>query len=140
MKTKVLFLCTGNSCRSQMAEGFLRAYGGDAYEAYSAGTKPSTVNPLAVAVMKEVGIDISGHRSKNVAEYLGQHFPLVVTVCDNAKEHCPIFPGPCIREHWPFEDPAEAKGTDEQRLEVFRRVRDEIGARILSFVQQRAAV
>src|SRR5208282_2114306 len=106
MKTKVLFLCTGNSCRSQIAEGFLRAFGGDKYEAHSAGTEPSSVNPLAVEVMREVGIDISEHRSKNVTEYLGQHFPLVITVCGNADEHCPIFPGPCIRKHWPFEDPA----------------------------------
>jgi arsenate reductase len=139
MKTKVLFLCTGNSCRSQMAEGFLHVYGGDKYDAHSAGTKPSTVNPLAVKVMREIGIDISGQRSKNVTEYLGQHFPVVITVCDNAKEHCPIFPGPCIREHWPFEDPAEATGTREQRLAVFRKVRDEIGARVRSFVAQKAS-
>jgi arsenate reductase (thioredoxin) len=134
MKTKVLFLCTGNSCRSQMAEGFLHVYGGDKYDAHSAGTKPSTVNPLAVKVMREIGIDISGQRSKNVTEYLGQHFPVVITVCDNAKEHCPIFPGPCIREHWPFEDPAEAVGTEEQRLTVFRKVRDEIASRIRSYL------
>jgi arsenate reductase (thioredoxin) len=134
MKTKVLFLCTGNSCRSQMAEGFLHVYGGDKYDAHSAGTKPSTVNPLAVKVMREIGIDISGQRSKNVTEYLGQHFPVVITVCDNAKEHCPIFPGPCIREHWPFEDPTEAVGTEEQRLTVFRKVRDEIAFRIRSYL------
>jgi len=140
MKIKVLFLCTGNSCRSQMAEGFLRAYGGQTYDAHSAGTKPSTVNPLAVQVMSEVGIDISGHRSKNVTEYLGQHFPLVITVCDNAKEHCPIFPGPCIREHWPFEDPAEATGTDEERLKVFRNVRDQIAARIQSLATRESIV
>ncbi|HYH00873.1 MAG TPA: arsenate reductase ArsC [Terriglobales bacterium] len=139
MKTRVLFLCTGNSCRSQMAEGFLRAYGGDAYEAHSAGTNPSTVNPLAAEVMKEIGIDISGQRSKNVGEYVGQHFPLVITVCDNAKEHCPIFPGPCVREHWPFEDPAEAMGSDKQQLEVFRKVRDQIRECIRSFVAQKAA-
>ena len=138
MKTKVLFLCTGNSCRSQMAEGFLRAYGGSVYEGRSAGTKPSTVNPLAVEVMREVGIDISGHRSKNVTEYLGQHFPLLITVCNSAKEHCPIFPGPCIREHWPLEDPAQATGTQEQRLAVFRKVRDAIGDRVRSFVAQKA--
>ncbi len=136
MKTKVLFLCTGNSCRSQMAEGFLRAYGGNLYEAYSAGTKPSTVNPLAVEVMREVGIDISEHRSKNVTEYLGKHFPVVITVCDKAREHCPIFPGPCIREHWPFDDPADAIGTPEQQLAVFRKTRDEIAARIRAFVAQ----
>jgi arsenate reductase len=139
MKTKVLFLCTGNSCRSQMAEGFLRTFGGNVYEAHSAGTKPSTVNPLAVEVMREVEIDISGQRSKNVTQYLGQHFPLVITVCDNAKEHCPIFPGPCIREHWPFDDPAEATGTKEERLEVFRKVRDEIGARIRSWVTEKTS-
>ena len=140
MKTRVLFLCTGNSCRSQMAEGFLRAYGGQTHDAHSAGTRPSTVNPLAVQVMSEVGIDISGHRSKNVTEYLGQHFPLVITVCDNAKEHCPIFPGPCIREHWPFEDPAEATGTDEERLKVFRNVRDQIAARVQSLASRESTV
>ncbi len=139
MKTKVLFLCTGNSCRSQMAEGFLRTDGGGDYEAHSAGTKPSTVNPLAVEVMREVGIDISEQRSKNVTEYLGQHFPRVITVCDNAAERCPIFPGPCIREHWPFEDPAEAPGSKEERLVVFRKVRDEIGARVRSWVKQKTS-
>jgi len=138
MRTRVLFLCTGNSCRSQMAEGFLRALGGDLYEAHSAGTKPSTVNPLAVEVMREVGIDISEHRSKNVAEYLGQHFGFVVTVCDNAKQHCPVFPGTCVREHWPFEDPVEAMGTREQRRKVFREVRDQIGARVRTFVAPKA--
>ena len=133
MKTKVLFLCTGNSCRSQMAEGFLRTYGGDAFEAYSAGTKPTTVNPLAIEVMQEAGIDISSQESKNVSSYLGQHFPIVITVCDNSKEHCPIFPGPCRREHWPFPDPAGAKGTHEERLAVFRSVRDAIADSIRKF-------
>lgn len=139
MKTRVLFLCTGNSCRSQMAEGFLRAYGGEFYEAHSAGTNPSTVNPLAVEVMREAGIDISGQRSKNVTEYVGQHFSRVVTVCNNAAEHCPIFPGPCIREHWPFEDPADASGNREERLGVFRKVRDEIGARVQSWVKEKTS-
>jgi arsenate reductase len=120
-----------------MAEGFLRTYGGNVYAAHSAGTKPSTVTPLAVEVMRELGIDISGQRSKNVTEYLGRHFPLVITVCDNAKEHCPIFPGPCIREHWPFADPAEVIGRKEERLMVFRKVRDEISARIRSWVAER---
>lgn len=137
MSTKVLILCTGNSCRSQMAEGFLRAYGGEAFEAHSAGTKPSTVNPLAVEVMREVGIDISRQRSKNVEEYLGQRFAVVITVCNNAKEHCPIFSGTCLREHWPFDDPAEAEGTEEQRRKVFRRVRDEIGERIRNWVAEK---
>lgn len=139
MKKRVLFLCTGNSCRSQMAEAFLRAYGGDEYEVHSAGTKPSTVNPLAIEVMREAGIDISEHRSKNVTEYLGQHFPIVITVCDNAKEHCPVFPGPCLREHWPFEDPAEATGAHEEQLAVFRAVRDQISARVRAFLAQRAS-
>jgi arsenate reductase len=136
MTKRVLFLCTGNSCRSQIAEGFLRAYGGGEYDAYSAGTKPSLVNPVAVEVMREVGIDLSGQRSKNVAEYLGQHFALVITVCDNAKEHCPIFPGPCIRQHWPFHDPGGATGTREEQLAVFRDVRDQIGERVRAFVAQ----
>ena len=140
MKSRVLFLCTGNSCRSQMAEGFLRLYGGDRYEAHSAGTTPSSVNPLAVEVMREVGIDISQQRSKNVGDYLGQHFATVITVCDNAKEHCPIFPGPCIREHWPFQDPADAKGSREEKLAFFRRVRDQISVRMEAFVNRRAAV
>jgi len=136
MKTRVLFLCTGNSCRSQMAEGFLRARGGGVYEAHSAGTNPSTVNPLAVEVMREIGIDISGQRSKNVTEYLGQHFPFVITVCNNAAEHCPIFPGTSLREHWPFEDPAEATGTNEERRVLFRKVRDQIGARVQSWIAE----
>ena len=133
-KSKVLFLCTGNSCRSQMAEGFLRAYGGGDYEAHSAGTKPSAVNPMAVKVMREVSIDISGQRSKDVAEYLGRHFAVVITVCDNARVGCPILPGPSLREHWPLEDPADADGTEEYRLQVFRKVRDEIGDRVRNFV------
>ena len=133
-KTRVLFLCTGNSCRSQMAEGFLRALAGDTFEAHSAGTRPSTLNPLAVRVMREAGIDISHQRSKDVAEYLGSPIDLVITVCDNAREQCPIFPGAARREHWPFADPAEATGTDDERLNVFRRLRDEIAARIRGFI------
>ncbi len=123
-----------------MAEGFLRARGGDAYEAHSAGTNPSQVNPLAVEVMREIGIDISGQRSKNVAEYLGQHFASVITVCNNAAEHCPIFPGTSIREHWPFEDPAEATGTEAERRMLFRKVRDEIGARVKNWVAEKTSV
>ena len=122
-----------------MAEGFLRAFGGESFEAHSAGTNPTTVNPLAIQVMREAGIDMSGQRSKNVAEYFGQHFPLVITVCDNAKEHCPIFPGPCRREHWPFPDPADASGTVEQKLETFRSVRDAIGERVREFVRAHQA-
>ncbi len=134
MNKKVLFLCTGNSCRSQMAEGFLRALGGDAYEAYSAGTQPTALNPLAIEVMRESGIDISGQRSKSASEYLGTHFPYIITVCDNAKEQCPIFPGVGVRQHWPFEDPADATGSHDERLAVFRRVRDQIAARVKEFV------
>jgi arsenate reductase (thioredoxin) len=137
MKTKVLFLCTGNSCRSQMAEGFLRSIGGERFEDDSAGTYPSHVNPLAIEVMREKGIDISQHRSKNVAEYLGQHFPTIVTVCDNAKEHCPIFPGPSIRLHWPLPDPADATGSQEDRLAVFRAIRDQIEAQVQTLVDSR---
>src|SRR6266496_5883600 len=120
MKSKVLFLCTGNSCRSQMAEGFLRALAGKSFEAHSAGTRPSVVNPLAIEAMREVGVDISKQRSKNVADYVGTHFQFVITVCDNAKEQCPIFPGPSIREHWPFHDPADAQGSREEKSAVFR--------------------
>ncbi|MGA2963566.1 MAG: arsenate reductase ArsC [Candidatus Korobacteraceae bacterium] len=139
MKPRVLFLCTGNSCRSQMAEGWLRHFAGDRFEALSAGMKPSQVNPLAIKAMGEAGIDISAHRSKHASEFLGQHTPYVITVCDNAKESCPIFPGPCQRMHWPFEDPALATGTDEERLRVFRRVRDEIRDAVSGFVSQTAA-
>lgn len=134
MRPTVLFLCTGNSCRSQMAEGFLRALGEGRFDAYSAGTKPTAVNPMAIQVMGEKGIDISRHRSKNAAEYVGQQFRYIITVCDHANEHCPIFPGECIRLHWSFPDPAAARGSDEDRLIVFRSVRDDIEARVLEFL------
>ncbi len=132
MRPKVLFLCTGNSARSQMAEGYLRHAAGDRFEAMSAGIDPKGLNPLAVEAMREIGIDISGQESKAVAGLLGQHIPYVVTVCDNAKEHCPVFPGAWKFLHWSFEDPAAAEGTREQRLPVFRAVRDQIIARINS--------
>lgn len=134
MKPNVLFLCTGNSCRSQMAEGFLRSLGSDRFDARSAGTHPTAVNPLAIAVMQEKGIDLSQHHSKDVSEFLGKHFAYVVTVCDNASRRCPVFPGNSIRLHWPLDDPAEATGSDEERLAVFRRVRDEIEARVREFL------
>jgi arsenate reductase len=136
MKCKVLFLCTGNSCRSQMAEGFLRSLAADQFEAYSAGINPVGLNPNAVLVMKERGIDISGQKSKNVTSYLGQHFPFIITVCDNARAQCPIFPGPAQRLHWGFEDPAHATGNEEARLAVFRRVRDEIEDHIRRFLDE----
>ena len=133
-KTRVLFLCTGNSCRSQMAEGWLRHLGGGAFEAASAGTEPVGVNPRAVDVMAECGVDISRHRSKRVDEVRGERFDSVVTVCDRAKESCPVFPGATTVLHWSFDDPAATEGGAEERRAVFRRVRDEIRARVERFV------
>ncbi len=130
MKPKVLFLCTSNSARSQMAEGYLRQAAGGRYEALSAGIAPKGLNPLAVEAMREIGIDISQQASKDVASLLGQHIPYVVTVCDNAKERCPIFPGTWKFLHWSLEDPAAAAGTHDQQLAVFRRVRDQLIAHI----------
>ena len=132
---RVLFLCTGNSCRSQMAEGLLRAKAGDRYDIASAGTKPAGLNPDAVAAMLEMKIDISRHRSKHVGELAGQRFDYVITVCDRAKELCPIYPAATTLLHWSFDDPAAALGTVEERREVFRRVRNEIAARIAEFVR-----
>jgi len=129
MKTRVLILCTGNSCRSQMAEGILRYYGRDQFEVFSAGTKPSKVNETALRVMKEIGIDLSEQRSKSVNEFSGQSFDYVITVCDHAKESCPIFPGKSVRLHWPFPDPPHEKETTEEVLAEFRKVRDLIQAR-----------
>ena len=125
-RRRVLFICTHNSARSHMAEGFLGARYGDRYEAFSAGTKPSQVNPLAISVMAEAGIDISGHRSKGVEKFLGQEFDYVVTVCDHANETCPFFPGGKNRLHRGFKDPSAQQGSIEERLIVFRQVRDEM--------------
>ena len=130
---RVLILCTGNSARSQMAEGLLRHEGGDRFEVHSAGTHPTGVKPLAVEAMREIGIDISSQRSKSVDEYRDHEFDYVITVCDNAAENCPVFPGKAQRLHWSFEDPAAAERTDEQKLEVFRRVRDLLHARFSTF-------
>lgn len=132
-KQRVLILCTGNSARSQMAEGLLRHDSGDRFEVFSAGTRPSYVRPEAIAVMGELGIDISGHRSKGVDEFRGQQFDYVLTVCGHAKESCPIFPGQSVRLHHSFDDPAETESTDEQRSAVFRRVRDELRAYLAGF-------
>ena len=127
MKPTVLILCTGNSCRSHLAEGILRAAAGDSLNVQSAGSKPAGyVHPLAIQVMKEIGIDISGHRSKHMDEFLKQSIETVVTVCGNADQACPMFPGQVNRHHWGFYDPAHATGTDEEKIVVFRRVRDEI--------------
>ena len=134
MKPRVLILCTGNSARSQMAEGLLRHEGGDRFEVFSAGTKPSQVRPEAIAVMAEIGLDISGHRSKSVDEFVGQDLDFVITVCDNAKETCPVFPGAVQRLHWPFEDPAAVEGSEEVRKAAFRRTRDRIQGRIMVFL------
>jgi arsenate reductase (thioredoxin) len=129
-KPKVLFLCSGNSARSQMAEGYLRHVAGDEFEPLSAGIEPKGLNPLAVEAMKEIGIDISQQGSKDVREFVGQAIPYVITVCDNARQRCPIFPHTDKSLHWSMEDPAEAIGSHEEKLAVFRRVRDEIRQRV----------
>lgn len=125
-KARVLFICTHNSARSQMAEGYLKKRYGEYFEAYSAGTEPTSVHPLAVRVMREMGIDISEHRSKSVREFLNHHFDLVITVCDSAREACPFFPGAKKYIHAGFPDPAIIEGTEEEKLAAFREVRDQI--------------
>ncbi|MEM1513729.1 MAG: arsenate reductase ArsC [Candidatus Thermoplasmatota archaeon] len=125
-KQKVLFICMHNSARSQMAEGFLRAMCGEYYEAYSAGVQPSEVNPYAIKVMSEIGIDISKHRSKSIDEFYGIKFDYIVTVCDDAKEACPFFPGGKKYVHKGFIDPSKYEATEEEKLMIFRKVRDEI--------------
>ena len=138
MKQRVLILCTGNSARSQMAEGLLRHDAGEFFEVESAGAKPTEVRPEAIAVMQELGIDISGHRSKHVNEFRGQHFDYVITVCDNAKESCPFFPG-TKRMHGSFEDPPPAsEGTEQSRMLIFRRVRDELRGYLRRFHRENA--
>lgn len=132
-KKRVLILCTGNSARSQMAEGLLRHDAGDRLEVESAGTKPGIVRPEAITVMKEVGIDIAAHRSKHVEEFHGQHFDYVLTVCDNAKESCPVFFGTAMRLHQNFTDPVVVDGPQEKRLAAFRIVRDEIRSYLKEF-------
>jgi arsenate reductase len=133
---RVLFLCTGNSCRSHMAEGWLRHLAGERYESLSAGAKPAGyVHPLAVKVMAEVGVDISGHRSKSIDEFAGQSLDVLITVCDNARESCPTFAGAKKMLHWSFDDPAHATGNDEEKMAVFRRVRDEIRQRIADWLE-----
>lgn len=136
---RLLVLCTGNSARSQMGEGLFRYEGRGEFEVCSAGTKPSHVRPEAIAVMSELGIDISSHRSKSVNELEGQPFDYVVTVCDNARDHCPVFPGGAERIHWSFEDPAAVEGSEEERLAAFRRIRDQIHERVKAFFQDRVA-
>ncbi len=131
---RVLFVCTGNSARSVMAEALLRRHGGDAFEVHSAGTEPKGINPLTLRTLKAAGIDASWARSKSVTEFLGQSFDYVITVCDQARQSCPIFPGVHETLHWGYEDPAAAEGTDEERMAVFRRVFIGLGERIQQFV------
>jgi arsenate reductase len=129
-KARVLFLCTHNSARSQMAEGLLRHLAGDRFEAYSAGTEATHVRPLAIRAMDEIGVDISGQESKTLDRYLGEPFDYVITVCDDANEACPFFPGAQSRLHWSLPDPSAAEGTEEERLAVFRSVRDALRDRV----------
>ena len=133
-RKRVLILCTGNSARSQMAEGLLRNLAGDRFEVASAGVAPTQVRSEAITAMREVGIDISHQHSKSVDEFTNQEFDYVITVCDNANEQCPVFPGNTKRIHWSFEDPAAAQGDEESRLAVFRKVRNEILQRLRLFV------
>jgi arsenate reductase len=129
-RRRILFLCTHNSARSQMAEGLLRHLASDRYEAHSAGTEASLVRPLAIRAMAELGVDISGQNSKTLERYLGEHFDAVITVCDQANEACPVFPGARRRLHWSFPDPSKATGTEAEQLGVYRAVRDAIRSRI----------
>lgn len=135
-RARVLFVCTHNSARSQMAEGLLRHHGGGRFEAFSAGTEATSVRPEAIAVMEELGVDISGQESKTLERYLGEPFAWVVTVCDRARESCPVVPAAARTAHWSFDDPSEATGSDAERLAVFRRVRDEIDAAVRAFVAE----
>jgi len=137
-KPLVLILCTGNSCRSHLAEGILRAAAGDFLDVRSAGSKPAGhVHPLAIRVLQEIGIDISHHTSKSMNEFLGTPVETVITVCGNADQACPVFPGQVNRHHWPFDDPAHATGSEEEQLAVFRRVREEIRRAFESYADGR---
>jgi arsenate reductase len=138
MKPTILILCTGNSCRSHLAEGILRRALGDEYTVASAGSKPAGyVHPLAIKAMAEIGLDISAHHSKHLNEFLNQDIETVITVCGNADQACPMFPGQVNRHHWGFDDPAHATGTEEEQMQVFRRVRDEIRAVFESYASGR---
>ena len=132
---RVLFVCTGNSARSQIAEALLRDFGGPEFEVFSAGTEPKGVNPYTVRVLAEIDVDWSGARSKSVTEFLGQPFDYVITVCDRARQSCPVFPGNHNSMHWGLDDPAEVEGTDERKLEAFRRTRTEVATRLRPFVE-----
>ncbi len=135
MKKRVLFLCTANSCRSQMAEGIINHFLSDRITAFSAGTKATDVNPTAIEVLKEIGVDISAHRAKNLSEFDGQSFDDVITLCGSANETCPLYIGGTTKTHIGFDDPAQAKGTEEEVLREFRRVRDEMKEKLIAFFQ-----
>jgi arsenate reductase len=137
-KIKVLFLCTGNSARSQMAEAILRQHGGDRFEAFSAGLDPKPINPLTMKVMAETGYDMSAQTSKMLTQFMGKaHFGYLITVCSQAEDRCPIFPGMGVRLHWPFEDPAAFQGTDEEKLAKFREICDLIDTKIRSWLLEK---
>ena len=135
-KPSILIVCTGNSARSQMAEGFMKKYLEDDFDITSAGLDPRPINPLAVQVMREVGIDISQHASKDIKRFLGQHFTYLITVCSNAEARCPIFPGVIYRLFWPFDDPAAFDGTAEAKLTKFREIRNQIDEKIRSWMME----
>lgn len=134
-KKRILVLCPENSSRSQMAEGFLRHLAAEKFEVFSSGLNPTQLNPLAVKVMAEVGVDISNHSSKSVMEFIGQRFDYVITVCDNAKQTCPAFPGNYEKIHWQLDDPAAASGSEAARLAVFRKIRDKIKNYVFAVVK-----
>jgi arsenate reductase (thioredoxin) len=134
MKKKVLFICTGNSCRSQMAEGYLKHFAGEKYNVLSAGLKPKIVNPNAIRVMQEDNIDISSFTSDNINKFNNNNFNYIITVCNNAKENCPYFPGDAKRIHWSFEDPADATGSEKEIIAAFRKVRNQIKTKIIKFM------
>ena len=136
-RRRVLVLCTHNSARSQMAEGLLRALAPDRFEVASAGTEATRVHPLAIRAMDELGIDLGGHTSKTLDRFLAEPWDYVITVCDTANERCPVFPGAAMRLHWGFDDPSAARGTEEERLAEFRRVRDAIATRLRSWLAER---
>ena len=139
-KPKVLFVCTHNSARSQMAEVLLNHMAGDRFEAFSAGTEPGKINPFTIQVMEEIGIDMSSHYSKGIGVFLGKvHFGYAITVCDSAEKNCPIFPGMGTRLHWSFEDPAAFEGTDKEKLEKFRQIRDQIKLKITEWIDDQSS-
>ncbi len=136
-KSRILFLCTSNSARSQMAEAFMRKYGGDEFEVFSAGLEPKDIHPLAIQVMQEKGISLAGQYSKPLTLYMGKvHFSYLITVCDNAEQQCPIFPGMGTRLHWPFEDPAAFQGTPQDKIKKFRNIRDEIEVKVKEWLSE----